>query len=289
MHPQPASLLPLLAWLLAACSAPAPQSILAPAPATPSAAPVASAPVAAAETGAWLAWRQDVGGVVRIALVERSQPDAPVAVTRAPRLLLAGAGVAGAFRLWDVGPATTRWSVSPCGEHALAFAKGLRVAPAFGGSAGGGHLDVSDPGLRPAAEANAIHREFTVFTGQTEAALVVRHVTRSGPCPLGAGAETVTELTVDLATGVMTPAAPRASTPEGARLAARRAAAPTPVAELWAELARLDEGREVEPDEAGLYGGVGWVAVPPADVARVRDLIAATRDAPTPSGPTDWD
>ena len=72
-------------------------------------------------------------------------------------------------------------------------------------------------------------------------------------------------------------------------LALRRTEAPAAVQAYWDGLVKLDEGREVEPDEAGLYGGVGWVAVPPPDVARVRDLIEAARDAPTPSGPTDWD
>jgi hypothetical protein len=267
--------LPFL-WLLAACSAPPPPPSRTPEPAPPLAPEVTPA---RAESGAWLAWRQDVGGVVRTALIEQADPAAPPRVTKATRLLLAGTADGGGFRLWDIGPATTRWAVSPCGEHALAFAKGLRVSSADGGGAGG-RLDVSDPSLRPASGANAVHREFVVFAGQAEGALRVRHVTRSGPCPLGEGARAVTELSVDLASGVIASAA---------RATSGDKRAPGAVEAFWAELARLDEGREVEPDEVGLYGGVGWGPVPADAIPRVRALIEAARDAPTPSGPTDWD
>jgi hypothetical protein len=251
---------------------------------------VSTAPAAKVETGAWLAWRQDVGGVARTALIELEAPGTEPKVTKATRLLLAaGPAEGGSLAIREVAPAPTRWSLSPCGAHALAAAKGVRVGPAGGVGAGGGLIEVSDPALRPPSEANAIHREFVVFTGQSARWLWVRHVTRSGPCPLGEGARVVTELAVDLVSGAVTPTGGPVPPRDDGALALRRTEAPAAVQAYWDGLVKLDEGREVEPDEAGLYGGVGWVAVPPPDVARVRDLIEAARDAPTPSGPTDWD
>jgi len=148
---------------------------------------------------------------------------------------------------------------------------------------------VSDPGLRPPPGANASHREFVAFKGQTERWLWVRHVTRSGSCPLGEGGQVVTELAVDLASGVIGPVGNAVPPRDEAALDMRRASAPTPVRAFWEALAALDADRVAEPDEVGLYGGIGWVTVPPAYVARIRSLIEAARDAPTPSGPTDWD
>jgi len=326
-----------LAWL-AACGGPGPSAV------GPGGAATAAAPPAAdearpepvkVEEGAWLAWRQDVGGVVRTALIEQAGPRLPdgeraaetasgpggpptparltgsltrvpagpsvapgqaARVTMASQLLLAGWTDGTAWRFHSASPATARWSVAPCGEEALAFAKGLQAREVLKSEGGGGETapeirqDVSDPGLRPGPGANATHREFVVFSGQDATTLWVRHVTISGPCPLGATARREVAFALDLARGTLAPAdGVEAPALTKAALEARVRSAPAAVRAFWEAQAQRDVGREVEREEVGLYGGVGWSEVPRGALPAVRALVEATRDAPTPSGPTDWD
>jgi hypothetical protein len=285
----------LFGLALGACGAPAPPRP--PGGPTAGQAAAAEAPAAAVAVGAWLAWRQDVGGVVRTALIEQAgapTPGAPAPaprVTVATRVLLAGGGEATGWRLFDAGPATTRWSLNPCGEDALAFAKGLRARQALpAGSSPEVRLEVSDPALRPVPGANAEHREFVSFVGQSQDWLWVRHVTRSGPCPLGQSPGLETLFALDLARGTYLRAdGKEAPALTAEALKAREAAAPAPVHAFWETQAKRDQDRIVEPDEVGRYGGVGWALVPPEAVGAVRARLEAERDAPTPSGPTDWD
>ena len=50
-----------------------------------------------------------------------------------------------------------------------------------------------------------------------------------------------------------------------------------------------DVERAADFPDSALYGGAGWTKLPPAMVDRVRAELKSIREAPTPTGPTDWD